>query len=119
MDKKILYVLNPKANDGQAVFQWKTAQNRFPTLPKTPLDITRVGDLTAYIKEYDPDIIAIAGGDGTINAICRAIVGLKKKPFLSILPLGHGMGLSYCFGVETFGKAIEVLNGKSEPIAID
>ncbi len=119
MTQKILYVLNPKANDGQAIFEWKTAVNRFPTLPKDPLDITRVGNLTKHIEKYDPDIIAIAGGDGTINAICRAIISLKKKPLLSILPLGHGNGLSYCFGVETLSKAIDVLHGKSESIAID
>jgi diacylglycerol kinase family enzyme len=114
----ILFFLNPRANEGNAKRIWERATHRYPLLPKNPIDITSV-DIASVIAEKHPKIIAIAGGDGTINAVCREVSKMKRKPLLSILPLGFGNAISYCLGVETLAKAVDVLKGQGEEITID
>jgi diacylglycerol kinase family enzyme len=117
--EKIIYLLNPKSDEGRTVEKWKKATAQFPTLPKEFVDITKIPDLSNYIEDTHPDIIAIAGGDGTINAVCNAVYKLKEKPTLAVLPMGYGNALSYCFGVETMKKAIDVLQRRPHTVAID
>ncbi len=112
-------MLNPHANDGHGVELWKKAGKQFLQLPKHPVLITELQDVTKYIRDQKPDIIAIAGGDGTINAICRAILPLKQKPLLTILPMGTGNALSFCLGVETLEKAMFVLRQQPKRVTID
>ena len=117
--KKILYLLNPKANDEHGLALWKKAHKQFAQLPDTPALVTEIVDMTKYIRESNPDIVAIAGGDVTINAVSQAILPLKQKPLLTILPMGTGNALSYCLGVETLEKAMFVLQQQPKQITID
>lgn len=119
MKKKILFFLNPKSNDGYSIWSWKSAREKYSVLPKDPIDITKVENLSKFIKEDNPEIVAIAGGDGTINSVCTAVYKLKKKPLLTILPFGRGNALSYCFGIETADKAIDVLFKQPKMVDID
>jgi len=117
--KKILYLLNPKSNNDHGKDLWEKAHKRFPQLPEKPTLITEIDDISKYIKEQSPDIVVIAGGDGTINAICQAVLPLKQKPVLTILPMGTGNALSYCLGVETLEKSMTVLQRPAKQITID
>lgn len=115
----ILYLLNPTSNEGKAVRNWEVLVKEFPMLPKDFVDITAIADLTSFIKERKPAVIAVAGGDGTINSVCKAVVKLEKKPLLTVLPLGFGNALAYCFGVETMDKAIAVLTKRPRTVTVD
>src|SRR5205814_2349495 len=64
-------------------------------------------------------ILVIAGGDGTINSVCQAVLKLSKKPTLAILPFGFGNALAYCFGVETLEKAMAVITNPKYTVTID
>ena len=44
---------------------------------------------------------------------------MHKKPLLSILPFGFGNAISYCLGVETLEKAIEVIQNRPYTVNID
>lgn len=114
----VLYVINPKSNEGNAVKVWQKTRKRYGFLPNEPFDITTVS-LEKIIQEKNPELIVIAGGDGTVNAVARAIFTLAKKPRLAILPFGYGNALSYCLGVETIDKAIEVIQKKSHMVTVD
>jgi diacylglycerol kinase (ATP) len=114
----ILFLLNPKASDGQARVFWENARKQYLLLPKDPVDIT-AADLPSLIKKQRPKIIVIAGGDGTINSVCKVVAGLSQKPLLTIFPLGTGNALSYCLGVETLEKAVAVLQNPDHKITID
>ncbi len=114
----ILYVLNPKSNEGTAMKLWQVARKRNNSLPKNPIDITTVS-LEDIIKQHKPKLIVIAGGDGTINAVCRVISKMTKKPLLTILPFGFGNALSYCLGVETIEKALAVIKKQDYTITVD
>lgn len=119
MDKRILYLINPKSNEGAALSNWKKNYARFSDLPKQPIDVSRVDNLTALIRKTSPDIVVIAGGDGTVNFVVNAVLKLPKKPLLSIFPLGFGNALAYCLGVDTPKKATEVLAKQPSKLAID
>jgi diacylglycerol kinase (ATP) len=115
----IVFVFNPKSNEGNATKIWAKAQKKYPILPEKPIDITAVS-IDEIIKERNPKLIVIAGGDGTINAVCKAVLKVNDKPLLSILPFGFGNALSYCLGVDTMQKAIDVIqNENRQTLTID
>ncbi len=117
--KKVIYLLNPKSSDGRALESWQKAREKFHGLPEHPHLITEIANVQDFIEKERPDIIAIGGGDGTINKVCQAVLSSKTKPCLSILPLGTGNALSFCLGVETLEKAIFVLEKQPKSITID
>src|SRR5579885_570659 len=119
LPNETLYLLNPHANEGYAVRQWKKMQRRYSFLPQEAIDITKINELATYLQKQSPRIIAIAGGDGTINRVCSAVSKLREKPLLAILPLGFGNALAYCLGVETIAKAVTVLQHPDKRITID
>src|SRR5260221_8606920 len=96
----ILYFINPYANDGNANRYWERAKKIYDLLPEKAVDITKITGLEKYIKDRRPNIIVIAGGDGTINTICNPVSKMKEKPIMTILPFGFGNALAHCLGVE-------------------
>lgn len=117
-NKNILFLINPKSKNGEATKIWKNACKKYPFLPKNPVDITKI-NITSMIKKSNPEIVVIAGGDGTINSVCSEVSRLDNKPLLSIVPLGLGNALSYCLGVENMDKAVDVINNPDKKITID
>ena len=117
--KKILYLLNPRSSDGRAKDIWQKSREKFPQLPQKPNLMTEIASLPKFIEKEKPDLIAICGGDGTINKVCQAVIKIKKRPLLTILPMGTGNALSFCLGVETLSKAMAVLQIQPKTIIID
>ncbi|HEX8965483.1 MAG TPA: diacylglycerol kinase family protein [Patescibacteria group bacterium] len=117
--KKIHYILNPLSNEGRSIDIWKQTQRRYTFLPKNPIILTEIKDLEKFFKENPADIIAVAGGDGTINSVTSALINRKIKPKIAVLPFGFGNAISYCLGVETMAKAMNVLKKQQDAIAID
>lgn len=113
-----LFLINAKANEKEALKVWKRKKKYFPLLPE-PVDITTIENVSKYIQKENPELIVIGGGDGTINAVCLAILKLTKKPILAIFPLGFGNALSYSLGVETLEKAYDVIVHRPISNAID
>jgi diacylglycerol kinase family enzyme len=118
MTNDILFLINPRARAGNAFKIWKKARKQYPVLPEDPVDITAV-DVGSLIKRKKPKMVVIAGGDGTINSICSVVSEMRYRPVLSIIPLGLGNALSYCLGVETMEKAVDVLTHPDKKITID
>src|SRR6266568_1977584 len=115
---EILYVINPTSKEGNALKLWKKARVEFDFLPSDPLDVTQIS-LKDVVAKRKPKLTVIAGGDGTINAVCHEIFRLEKKPLLAIMPFGFGNAISYCLGVETVQKALDVIKRQEQTITID
>jgi len=113
-----LFFINSKANEKEALKVWHRHKKKFPLLP-SPIDITTIDNVSKFIKEKNPQLIIIGGGDGTINTVSYAILGLTTQPTLAIFPLGFGNALSYSLGVETLEKAYEVIINRPHTNAID
>lgn len=118
MLKDTLFIINPKANENRAQATWEKASRKYSILKEKPVDISGV-NILSLIDAEKPKLVVIAGGDGTVNAVASAVSNLKRKPKLSIIPLGFGNALSYCLGVETIDKAVEVLIKQEKSITID
>src|SRR5579859_1217687 len=118
LKKNILYLLNPRSNEDYGLKLWQKVCKKYNFLPKDPFDLTTV-DIASLIAQQKPDIIVIAGGDGSVNTVCKAIALYKNKPLLAILPFGYGNVLAYCFGVETIEKSIAALQKQTHTMTID
>ncbi len=116
--KDTLFLINPKSRNGVAVKIWKKARKKFQNLPSDPYDITQI-DLSSLLEKKKPKVVVIAGGDGTINSVCRVVSHMNKKPLLAIVPLGLGNALSYCLGVESLEKAFDVIMHPDKKVTID
>lgn len=119
MNQNILYLFNPLSAEGQAPTYWKQARMIADWLPEEPVDLTKIENKSEYIKSQNPDLIVVAGGDGSINAVCTAVMSLERKPKLAVMPVGFGNALSYCFGVETLEKALHVIKNCPQTVKID
>ncbi len=113
-----LFLLNPKANYKASKKMWDKIYKKYSDLPKNPVDITKI-NLLHVLRKKKYKLIVIAGGDGTINHVVSNVSKIKNKPDLAIIPMGFGNALSYCLGVETVAKALDVIRKKQEKITID
>lgn len=115
---EVLYLINPKSNEGTSERVWRKARKQYGFLPQDPMDITAIS-LEKVLEQKKPKLIVIAGGDGTVNAVCRTVISLSKKPLLAILPCGFGNAISYCLGVETMEKALAVIQSRKHSVTVD
>lgn len=117
--EKILYLFNPLSAEGAAPSFWQRARELMPALPEHPDDLTQIEDKAKFIAERDPDLVVIAGGDGSINAVCSAVMKLDKRPMIAVMPVGFGNALSYCLGAETLEKSLYVIEKQPQIVEMD
>lgn len=94
-DERILVILNPASGvvskDVAASYMFKKLLKHFRTVSMINSNSPQDGYEIARSSKDNFDIIAVFGGDGTINSIASALVGTDKT--LGILPGGSGNGL--------------------------
>lgn len=101
--KKVLVLINPnsgKKNSKESVLE---ALNVFSAnnyqmeiyLSQKPMDVTR------YIEENGErfDVVAVFGGDGTLNEATNGLMKLKHKPVISYFPMGTMNDFGTNFGL--------------------
>ncbi len=114
-----LYLYNPLSNDGMAKKHWEMLIHKFPQIAQNAFAVNEISNLSTFLKGHPCKTLVIAGGDGTINTVCQAVLSLPKKPTLAILPLGFGNALASCFGVETAEKAMAAILHPVYKVTID
>lgn len=115
--KKILFILNPIAG--------RKHRENLTECINEHLDHSRF-DVDIIVTDYAGhavvlaqeavaqryDIVAVAGGDGTINEVGSCLIGTDVA--LAVLPHGSGNGLSRCLKIPLSpAKAIERINRKA------
>ena len=113
--QKIRFIINPISG--------KKHKDHLPEQIKTHLDLTRF-DYEITVSEYAGhakllaqeaidahyDILAVAGGDGSINEVGTKLIGTDIT--LAVIPCGSGNGLSHCLNIPTDPvKALQIING--------
>lgn len=106
--RKVRVIINPRAGSGKAerkIPDIERALDRYRlshelALTEGPGDATR---LMADAARDGVDVVAIVGGDGTINEVSRAFVDeggglIAKLPDLALIPAGTGGDLRKSFG---------------------
>ena len=112
--QKIRFIINPISG--------KKHKDRLPQQIEEHLDSSRF-DYEIYISQYaghaailakeainqDIDILAVAGGDGSINEVGTPLIGTDIA--LAVIPCGSGNGLSRCLDIPLDPiKALQVIN---------
>ncbi len=113
--QKIRFIINPISG--------KKHKDHLPEQIKAHLDLSKY-DYEITVSEYAGhakllaqeaidahcDILAVAGGDGSINEVGTRLIGTDKA--LAVIPCGSGNGLSRCLNIPLDPiKALEVING--------
>lgn len=119
-NRRILFLINPKSNDGHSLRYWRQITRHFPEL-KESLKVTASDiKLLKLIKDNQPKYVAVAAGDGTINYIVRRLLKIKNhRPILSIIPLGYGNALAYNLGFDSAYSALDALINQNHFQKID
>ncbi len=106
---------NPKAGDGDAVSRATHAFRATPalTMAGEPIDLLTAPNAAEAVRtalQDEPDIIAVAGGDGTIRAVAKA--AMEAARYMPLVPLPGGtMNLlpRLIYGERTLEEAITAL----------
>lgn len=120
---KVLY--NPLSNNGKSEAEVKSLSNKLENNELIFADITKLGDIKAYINDLGKDEkIIISGGDGTLNHFLNDIDGMDIKNEVFFFATGSGNDFLTSVGVEKgnlvplnqfFGKLPTVIvNGKEQ-----
>ena len=101
--KKVLVLINPNSGKKNSKEYVLDALNMFSAnnyqmeiyLSQKPMDVTR------YIEENGErfDVVAVFGGDGTLNEATNGLMKLKHKPVISYFPTGTMNDFGTNFGL--------------------
>lgn len=101
--KKVLVLINPNSGKKNSKESVLDALNVFSAnnyqmeiyLSQKPMDVTR------YIEENGErfDVVAVFGGDGTLNEATNGLMKLKHKPVISYFPTGTMNDFGTDFGL--------------------
>ena len=85
--KKIAVIINPQAGSNNKKFLQQLIQRLSDSNQVTLFETKKAGDATIIAKKQSKnfDIVAVAGGDGTIQEV---INGISAKTILAIIPMG-------------------------------
>ena len=125
MPRKILIILNPMADMGNA---WKVANDLRPIINdygdvdwSGTVYPTHATELTRQAGEQGYEKIIAMGGDGTVHEIVNGIMQLpkKKRPVLGVVPVGSGNDFAHAIGIPIESDHALDLALKGEPSMID
>lgn len=116
----VLIILNPTSGSAkpQTIYQMRQAllaAGAEVTLYTT----TAAGDATRYLQNYSAplDVVAVAGGDGTLNEVVNGLAGHPNDSFrLALIPMGTTNVLAYELGIKRKNAIATLLNGKEKLI---
>lgn len=105
----VAIVLHPRAIQGERAGLWERALGELRaqatvTPVETRGDAGDVERLASLLREARPDVLAAAGGDGTVNCAAAAILraGDNTPTALAVLPFGTGNDFARSFGLASF-----------------
>lgn len=113
MDRKFIYFINPISGTSGKVLLLEIIKNKTAekNIPFEILHTNAAGEY-AFLKEKITvekitDII-VCGGDGTVNQIANALLGIAVN--IGIIPMGSGNGLAFAAKIpKRIHKALEVI----------
>lgn len=123
---KVIFIINPNANMGQA---WRQAADLRPIMQEFGVADwtgsvypTHAIELARKAVEDGYDLIIAGGGDGTVHEIVNALMSFpeERRPALGVVPLGSGNDFSYSIGMEPEPwKALrQIFNGQEKRVDI-
>ncbi|MGB0165558.1 MAG: diacylglycerol/lipid kinase family protein [Luteibaculum sp.] len=102
--KKLLFVVNPIANgtdkaDITGYLSGKAAETGYAVHILETSGSDDVQAVQQKVKNIEPELIVVGGGDGTVQMLCTALYKIDCKTTVGILPLGSANGLATSLGL--------------------
>ena len=99
---KVLFIINPRAGNREGgrlelLISEESREQGFDYLIYRLQSSSEEKNIQREIKAYSPDIVAVAGGDGTVNLLSKILNG-QNLPLL-IIPLGSANGMAKELGI--------------------
>lgn len=99
---KVLFVVNPRSGNREGgrlelAISEESRNQGFEYLIYRLQSNDEEKSIKQEIDEYSPDIVAVAGGDGTVNLLSKILIN-NKLPLL-IIPLGSANGMAKELGI--------------------
>ncbi len=113
MARKIIYLINPiSGTQGKSSLKELISRKTWAQrIDYSILPTNKEGDysfLRELIKNDGVTDIIICGGDGTVNAVASALMGITVN--IGIIPMGSGNGLAFTAGIpKKPGKALDII----------
>jgi len=123
---KVIFIINPNANMGQA---WRQAADLRPIMQEFGVADwtgsvypTHAIELTRKAVEDGYDLIIAGGGDGTVHEVVNALMSFpeERRPALGVIPLGSGNDFAYSVGMdpEPWKALRQIFNGQEKRVDI-
>ena len=118
--RRVLVILNPTAGRGKktlgAILQDLERYGCVVSLRET----TAPGDAGHIAEREGPlhDVVAVAGGDGTINEVTNGLARLAAPPALAIIPLGTANVVAWEISLGTDAARVARTIAEGRPIEI-
>ncbi len=107
--KKILLIINPNAGRIKSMRTLSDIVDIFSHagFVTTSYSTKAKGDATQLVKEHaqNHDIVACAGGDGTLNEVISGLMSLEQAPPIGYIPMGTSNDFAASIGLSTNIKA--------------
>jgi len=119
--KRVLIVANPSAGHGGDLAAVVAAGLRRRGTAVEVIETRKSGDVEqAVAADRDHDVIAVAGGDGSINEAVNGLATCDRRPALALIPAGTANVLAAEIGLAVDADTIidTILNGQPRPIAL-
>ena len=99
---KVLFIINPRAGNREGgrlelLISEESREQGFDYLIYRLQSDSEEKSIKREIEAYSPDIVAVAGGDGTVNLLSKLLNG-ENIPLL-IIPLGSANGMAKELGI--------------------
>lgn len=118
--RRILVIFNPAAGRGRK--RLSDVLTRLETLGcrVTLRETTGPGDAGRIVRQESRgyDVVAVAGGDGTINEAANGLAELPAAPALAIIPFGTANVLAWEIGLGTGAARTARTIAEGQPIGI-
>lgn len=123
MEKRMLFILNPKAGVNRTYEPLLEALDLFTQAGYDLMvrNTTKPGDATAYVKAYgyDVDLVVCCGGDGTLNETIAGLMTLEPRPYLGYLPRGSTNDFATTLGISLNPVVATEAMLQHQPRAVD
>lgn len=108
--QRIAIVVNPQTLQRETAAAWEYASKRLRREARVCFEMQTRGDggdverLVDSIREYAPNVVVAAGGDGTVSEVVRALVAAPAPSALAILPLGTANNVARSLGLASLQR---------------
>lgn len=122
MKKKVRFIINPRSGTQQKTMLPELIRRELPAgqFETEILYTSHAGhaiELSRAAREAGVDVVAIAGGDGSVNEAASSLIGSTTT--LAVLPFGSGNGLARHLGIPLHPAEAIRLIAKSDTVKID